>query len=264
MKDEIAKNGYQAKYTDEELLAQARKGDIANERYHVRFMKKSYLEHRDHKHVPMSGYMGTQFIGEDASSKGVKHWPTTFDQIEDADSDPKLIAQKLGLGNDYDPDADYVMVIVDTEVTKPITHSMSVSATFENVSDFSNKELGGKFPNEFTDAVMNEEFQKNYAQQSLAAYKAGFLESANSKNVKKFEKYLASTNLSDDDKKLLLQRMEMQRVVGNNQEYVGNGVTQNSIEGSDNEYGVVETLNLERKEVSFKDFPENALNILYL
>ncbi|HSC67667.1 MAG TPA: hypothetical protein VLC79_08250, partial [Cellvibrio sp.] len=42
MKQEIADNGYKPKYTDEELLQQAQAGEVANERYHVRFMETGH------------------------------------------------------------------------------------------------------------------------------------------------------------------------------------------------------------------------------
>lgn len=43
--------------------------------------------------------MGVVMEGE--TGKGAKYWSTSLDQLEDADTDPKLIATKLGL--EYNP-----------------------------------------------------------------------------------------------------------------------------------------------------------------
>lgn len=136
---------------------------------------------------------------------------------------------------------------------------MSVSATFDNVSGFANKELGSRFPKEFTDAVMTPEFQAFYADESMKAYKARAIASPTSKDHRAFEKYLSTTSLTENEKTLLLQRMEMQQVIGNNQEYVGNGVTKNTIANSGNQFGAVETLNFERKEVSIKELHDKKV-----
>jgi hypothetical protein len=51
--------------------------------------------------------------------------------------------------------------------------------------------------------------------------------------------------------------------IGNNTEYVGDGLTKNLIEGSSNQSGVVETLNFERNEVNFQQLTDaGAVNII--
>ena len=99
---------------------------------------------------------------EGATGKGAKYWSTSLDQIEDADTDPKLISEKLGL--DYNPDKEYVLVIVDNEKASSLTGVKSVPATFEKVGDFANTELPDDFPKNLTDEMMTPEFQARYAE----------------------------------------------------------------------------------------------------
>lgn len=258
----IAIEGYQAKYTDDELLTQAQQGDVANERYHVRFMEKQHqwaYGSKDQSADNLTGALGREMEG--ASGTGPKYWSTTFDQIEDADTDPKLISEKLGL--DYETDKEFVLIVVDTEKATPLTGVDSVAATFENVSEFSNRELPDEFPKSFTDQTMNDEFQSKYAEHYQDAVKSGALEHQWSTDTASFGKHLDSTTLCKKDKELMVQRMKMHGKVGNNQMYEGNGLTKNVIKNSDSKYGAVETLNFERKQTNLQQLKKaDAISII--
>lgn len=260
----IFTQGYEAKYTDDELLSQAQKGDIASERYHVRFMEKNHQWVYGSKDTSASNLTGSLGRGMDgASGTGPKYWSTTFDQIEDADTDPKLISEKLGL--DYEPDKQFVLIVIDTQKAIPLTGVDSVAATFENVSEFSNRELPKEFPKSFTDQTMNEKFQAKYTEHYQEAVDSGALEHQWSTNTVKFQDHLDSTTLSENDKKLMTQRMKMHSKVGNNQLYEGNGLTKNVIKNSDNKYGAVETLNFERKKTNLQQLKQaDAIFIIEL
>lgn len=247
MADEIAKNGYQPKYTDTELKAMAEAGDVSKERYQVRFMESRYLTYDGEP-----GMLGAPMRG--TSGNGAKYWSTSFDQLEDADTDARLIAEKLGL--DYDPNTEYALIVIDTEKAAPLTGVKSVPATFDNVSEFANRELPKQFPKGFTDTAMTPEFQEQYARHYQEALENGLLKNKWSTDVDGFNDYLATTNLSEADKKLMSQRMEMQGKVGNNQYYEGNGLTRDKIAGSGNQYGAVETLNFERQPVNLQQLEE--------
>ncbi|WP_197537905.1 hypothetical protein [Thalassolituus oleivorans] len=193
------------------------------------------------------------------SGTGAKYWSTSFDQLEDADTDPRLISQKLGLT--YDPNANYSLVIVDSQAAAPLTGVKSVSATFENVSEFANTELPDDFPKSFTDKVMTPEFQSEYSSQYKAAQDAGAFDKKWS--AKNFENHLNTTDLSSSDKALMKQRFEMHEAIGNNDDYLGNGLTKNNNPTVKQEYGVVETLNFERNEVNLSQLDQkNAITIL--
>jgi hypothetical protein len=250
-REEIAANGYQPKYSDAELKAIAQTGDVGSDRYQVRFMETNYLNHRDTPDVPLSGSMGRSMAGK--SGTGAKYWSTSFDQLEDADTDPKLISEKLGLT--YNSNTNYSLVIVDSQAAAPLTGVKSVSATFKNVSEFSNTELPDKFPKEFTDKAMTPEFQAEYSSQYKAAQDAGAFDKKWSAD--EFENHLNTTDLSGSDKALMKQRFEMHETIGNNDDYLGNGLTKNNNPAVNQEYGVVETLNFERNEVNLSQLDQN-------
>ena len=241
-------------------MAQAHLGEVANERFHVRFMEAGYLKSRENPSEALGGALGVTMEGK--TGKGAKYWSTTFDQIEDADTDAKIISEKLGL--EYNPKAEYVLVIVDSQKAIPLTGVKSVSATFANVSEFANTELPAHFPKEFTDKVMNPEFQAAYADQYNAAVEAKLLPNAWSKDTKMFSRYLKTTSLPSNERETMIKRMDMQAAVGNNQLYVGNGLTED-VSTNINKYGAVETLNFERKEVNLQILKDNdAIVILPL
>jgi hypothetical protein len=57
----------------------------------------------------------------------------------------------------------------------------------------------------------------------------------------------------------------MHSKIGNNQHYLGNGVTENKIAKSSNKFGVVETHNFERTPMNLQRLKEeDAINIIYL
>ncbi len=260
----IAEKGYQPKYTDTELIEQAQHGDVAKEQYHVRFMEKNYQwAYRATEQSPdnLTGALGQELQG--TTGKGPKYWSTTFDQIEDADTDPQLICEKLGL--DYEPNKEFVLVIIDTDHAQPLTGVDSIAATFNNVSEFANRELPKEFPKAFTEQTMNSDFQQAYAQHYQHALESGALKDQWSTNTDDFNDYLNTTELSDKEKEQMVQRMAMHNKVGNNQYYEGNGLTKDTNSASPNRYGAVETLNFERKQTNLQMLKEkNAIKIIPL
>ena len=99
-REKIKRDGYSPKYNDGQLTQMAKSGEIANERFHVRFMESRYLQDRTTPDQPLSGKLGMMMEGE--TGRGEKYWSTTFDQLEDADTDPQLISEKLGLPYDLE------------------------------------------------------------------------------------------------------------------------------------------------------------------
>jgi len=256
---QIASEGYKPKYSDEELAHMAQHSDVGDERFQVRFMEEGYLNDRDTPDQVLSGKMGVTMEG--ATGKGAKYWSTSLDQIEDADTDPKLISEKLGL--EYNPDKKYALVIVDTEKSTSLTGVKSVPATFEKVSEFANTELPKDFPKNLTDEMMTPEFQTKYAEQYQTAVDQKYLPDLWSKDTAGFNKYLKSTGMLEEERNIMLKRMQMHDKIGNNQEYLGNGLTKDLNPNSANEFGAVETLNFERREVNLKQLQDaGAINII--
>jgi type VI secretion system Hcp family effector len=259
VRKDIKDHGYRPKYSDAQLTDLATNGNVGEERFQARFMEETHLNHKDTPTVPLSGAMG--LIMEGATGKGAKYWSTSFDQIEDADTDPRLLCGKLGLT--YDPEKKYVLILVDTEKSIPLTGVKSVPATFEKVSEFANTELPLDFPKSFTDIAMTPDFQAKYSEHYAAAVYSGDLPYYGAKDVDQFRKYLSSTNLTKSDKKFFSTRMKMHEIIGNNQDYVGNGLTKDMIRKSPNQFGAVETLNFERKEINLKSLNDaGAITII--
>ncbi|WP_238124872.1 hypothetical protein [Vibrio cincinnatiensis] len=82
---------------------------------------------------------------------------------------------------------------------------------------------------------------------------AGDLPNHWSRDTEKFEDYLQATGISKEERELFSKRMDMHDKIGNNQDYVGNGLTKDLNPNSANNFGAVETLNFERKTINLKE-----------
>ncbi len=160
-------------------------------------------------------------------------------------------------------------MIIDTDQPQPqpqpqpLTGVDSIAATFNNVSEFANRELPDEFPKAFTEQAMNSDFQQAYAQHYRNALESGALKDQWSTNTKDFERYLNTTELNKKEKEQMLNRMAMHKKVGNNQHYEGNGLTKDTHSASPNRYGAVETLNFERKQTNLQKLKEKTRLKLY-
>jgi hypothetical protein len=220
----------------------AKSGDVANERFHVRFMEKSYLEYNG-----KPGALGAPFKG--TSGEGAKYWSTTFDQLEDADTDPRLISLKLGL--DYNPSKEYVLVMVDTDKAKAIADTYSLIPTHKNLGQFAKDELPDNFSDDEIKTLMTPEFQTKYAKLYQEALDSGKMKwDGHVKGATDyFEESIKDKNLQD----LMIKRLEMQDKLGNNQHFLGNGLTKTLLPNN-GKYGAVETFNFERKTINLEQF----------
>ncbi|URQ88805.1 hypothetical protein J8Z28_19445 [Pseudoalteromonas sp. SCSIO 43088] len=236
-----------AKYTDEELTALAKSGAVISERFHVRFMESSYLEY-DGK----PGLLGAPFRGE--TGFGAKYWSTTFDQLENADSDPEIISKVLGL--DYDQNKNYSLIIIDTQKTHALADTKSIVPTYENLNNFARDELSKVFTSEQLDTLLTPDFQARYSKLYSNALNSDFMKAE--WDTKGAVDYFKSLDLNQSEYDLIKIRLEMQRVIGNNHHFLGNGLTKSLLEG--NEYGAVETFNFERKLINLEQFG-NAIDI---
>jgi len=225
-------------------------GKIANERFHVRIMDARYMK-APKSEVPLSGGLGAPM--ETPSGNGAKYWSTTFSQILDVDHDPKLLHQKLGIEGYYDPKKDYVLVIVDTQKAAPMTGLHSIVPTFEKLGRFATRELSGEFPKSVVKQVMTPEFQRFYSGHYKAAEQRGFIEGA--WDAEGWNHYIERVGLDAYRARLMEKRFEMHKKIGNNEDFEGTGLTKNTIPGSPNQSGAVETFNFERKGM------ENAITL---
>lgn len=73
----------------------AKHGNAGDERFQIRIMEEKYLNDSSKPNQPLSGKMGAVMAVK--SGKGAKYWSSSFDQLEDSDTNSRLISQKLGL-----------------------------------------------------------------------------------------------------------------------------------------------------------------------
>lgn len=245
MKGSINAQGYIPKYSDSELKSMVESGSVSNERYQLRFMESEYL--RNSK-TGEAGMLGKEMVGQ--TGEGAKYWTTTFDQIEDADTDPKLIANKLGL--ELKEETNYALIAVDLEKAAALTHVETISTTFKNISDFAVREFPQLFTNELMALTMNSDFQARYALFVGDAMQQGILRW--SSDEESFRSYLSFNKVDPETTSLMLIRMRMHAALGNNEHFTGDGLTKNLIEGSENQSGAVELLNFERRTVDLDEY----------
>ncbi len=250
MRDEIKVHGHQNKYSDSELTALGQSGSVAAERFQVRFMEKSYLADHKTPDDPLSGKMGGPFKGE--SGTGVKYWSTSFDQLEDADTDPKLISEKVGIK--YDPNKEYALVIVDNEKAAGISGTKSITPTFKDLGDFAKEELPDQFSPKTIDQIYTPEYQEKYNQLYKEAEGSGI----NIWDKNGLKDYKAMLKSQGEDPAMFEKRLNIHGKLGSNEDFLGNGLTKNLIENSNNEYGVVETFTFERTPQNLAALKENG------
>ncbi|MBV1919554.1 MAG: hypothetical protein KUG73_02650, partial [Pseudomonadales bacterium] len=238
MRAEIQTNGFSAKYNDDELVAMAASGKVAKEQYQVRFMPKGYLvDTRNTPDIPLSGKMGGDFKGK--SSDGIKYWSTSFDQLEDCDTDPKLIAEKVGVP--YDPKEEYALVIVDNSKAAGISGTHAISPTFKDLGDFAKQELPDQFDAKTIDKLYTPEYQAKYNELYQEANEQGM----NVWKKKGMRDFKAILKQKGEDVELFQKRVSLHDKLGSNEDFLGNGLTKNLIPNGKQQYGVAETFTYE-------------------
>ena len=213
--------GYKPKYTDRQLQAQVKSGEVAGERFLVSFQTKNTD--------------ATAKLAHQRDSGLVPIWSTSFDQLENADTDPELIAAVLG--TPYDPSKDYVLHIIDRGENMAAFGQDTFVPTWEKMRDVSPKLLK-KHDSELVKQVLTPEYQKDYAS-NIEHYKSAGLGEFDGEDQAVF---VASLEVHQRDK--FSTRHAIRTEIGANSEFTGNGLTQSR--DANSEYGVVETLTLER------------------
>ncbi|UTA46847.1 hypothetical protein L1F30_11815 [Simiduia sp. 21SJ11W-1] len=214
---------YKPKYSDQELIAMAENGATANERFLVSVQPKD-----------TSPDATLVFQRE---SKLAPAWTTSFDQLEAAVSDPKLIHQVLGAQSNFDPNKEYVMHIIDRGENLDQYGNNTIVPTWDNLSDASKNHLAKADP-DLIDSVMSSECQAEYATKMEEFWSSGGNQ-YNQREVKRF-----SSQMSESEKSKFLMRHSIRTEIGANTEFTGNGLTANTASGGGN-YGVVETLTMD-------------------
>ena len=128
--------------------------------------------------------------------------------------------------------------------------------TYENLNNFAREELSEKFTPEQLDTLLTPEFQARYNKLYSDELNSNFMKA--DWDTGGALKYFSSLKLDKRELKLLKRRLDMQNTIGNNQHFLGNGLTKNLLEGTN--YGAVETFNFERKLINLEQFGD-SLNV---
>lgn len=220
-RERLITNGYQSKFTDEQIQALAQKGEL-DDRFVVRLIETKYAGD--------SGYLGQMNNGE------VKYWSTTFNQMENADTDPQTLCSLIGIN--YIPERSYSLVIIDTQA-KGAGQSVTIVPTHSKLGAFAKREIKGINP-EAVDGVMTPAYNQEYAKHMVAF-------TARQLSIDKDIRRYADANFSSkEDKTQFKTRMKIHERLGANQYYTGDGATKNLIAGYPNKCGVMETFTYDK------------------
>jgi len=222
----IIDNGYQAKYTDEDLVASANRGDIKQERFLVSFQPKPNNE--------------DALLAMRKEGNYIALWATSLDMLENADTDPQTIADLLATG--CDPDTEYVLHIIDRGESLGEFGENTFVPTWDNLAAPAQSYLAKRFGAEAMAGVLNDQSQVEYAQHMEGYWAAGL------NQFDKDDKRFYRDNLSVKEASDFKARHALRTEFGCNHEFTGNGLTQ--CRHSGNEHGVVEALTLQNNPIA--------------
>lgn len=230
-------NIYVPKYSDEQLLAMAENGETAKERFLVSVQPKSLSSDASLAYQRESGL--------------VPVWTTSFDQLEAADTEPRLIHQVLGAESNFDPNKEYVMHIIDRGENLDNFGDNTIVPTWDKLADASVRELAA-FDEGVIRGTMNSSYQVEYADKMKKYWDLG----GGDFNQEQIEKY--ATGMKDSERSAFIARHNIRTEIGANIEFTGNGLTANSALGS-SKIGIVETLTLERNSLSLSELKDSGI-----
>jgi hypothetical protein len=224
-KARLEKEGYQPKYTDEEQVENVKNNVVSNARFVVSFQPADSSD----------AYLSFPKTTEDGI-KYISTWCTSFDQLENADSDPQLIADVLA--TEYNPRKDYVLHIIDRGENLDQFGKTTITPTWENMKVVSPLYISKDHSRKTIESTLNPDYQNEYAK-NISAYRKTGQSEFNEASIKQFSK-----RFQKNDGEKFSARHNIRTALGANAEFTGNGMTQTR-EPTRN-YGVVEALCLDR------------------
>lgn len=222
-RERLATNGYQSKYTDAQVRSLAQKGEL-DDRFVVRLIETKYAGD--------AGYLGQMTDGK------VKYWSTTFNQMENADTDPATLCALIGV--EYRPGNSYTLVIVDTQAAGA-GQAVTIVPTHKNLREFAKREIKGIDPKS-VDEVMTPKYNQEYAEHMKQFKTAG----GSIDKQKDINDYVDANFHNDADKACFEARIKIHERLGANENYTGDGTTKNLIAGCENKCGVMETFTYDK------------------
>lgn len=137
---------YDPKYSSEQLSEMAIAGIVAKERFIVSLQKV-----KNNPSLP---------VGYARPSSRTTAWTTTFDLVENGDTDPELLCDLNGMI--YDPKADYELVIIDQGAYYQQDGAVNFIPTYSRLADLGKIEFAGEFSPQEIDDVLTPEYTAHY------------------------------------------------------------------------------------------------------
>lgn len=172
------------------------------------------------KYAGDSGTIG--YMPEGATT--ATYWTTTYTQLEHADKDAELITKAVGI--DYNPEADYTLLLIDQEQANAKGDMVSFIPTYGNLSEFSQKEIADEFEGReyLIEPCMTPEYSEAYEHIHGTAKRKG----VDLNNKQQFNKHAKSLGFDEDQTVLLDMRHQMNKKLGANEQFLGNGMTKDN------------------------------------
>lgn len=201
----------------------------------------------------------TKYAGDDGTigkmpqgATTATYWTTTYTQLEHADKDAELITQSVGI--DYNPDAEYTLLLIDQEQANTNGDMVSLIPTYDNLTDFSQTELADEFEGRehLIEPCMTPQFSESYEQ----IYKTALEKDVNLDRKEDFNDLASDLGFDADQRRILQVRHQMNKRLGANEQFLGNGMTKDN--NTDNpitpfgpaqegqQFGPVETFTLDK------------------
>ncbi|WP_044831489.1 hypothetical protein [Thalassomonas actiniarum] len=223
----IATGEYQPKYSQAELEALVAQDRITS-RFVVTLQKTK---------------TGEQPVGFKRDSGRTTTWITTFDQMENGDTDPKLFNDLNGMT--WDDKAEWEIIIIDQGEYFKEDGALAFIPTYENTAALGQKEFAEDFSEENLQGVMTPEYSQQYAR-VISEYKADGGDPYLKNKVREF----ASFKFTDDnDYDAFMARHKYTTEVGTNEHFSGDGLTKTKGESgylAKGQHGTLETIIFEK------------------
>ena len=242
--------GYVPKYSDDELRSMASSGQPPSDRFVVRFSTAPKNNKTKEVIIPD---LNEGPIGHLRDSSG-RHplWMSTFDQIEYADSDPKIIADVFG--TNYDPNQDYVLYVIDRGEDHEQNGSDVFVPTFANIKEKLKMEFTGELEPHLIDKVMtpeySEKFREHWSEFNTYLSDKGlhWSESFKEDRAQAFAvEYFSDLHQADE----FLTRQIILSEIGAWEVFTGDGLTE--MKSQKGKPGALETLEIQHRPVSVKE-----------
>ncbi|WDE04941.1 hypothetical protein SG34_027155 [Thalassomonas viridans] len=223
----ITTGEYKPKYSQEELEALVVQG-ILSARFLVTLQEKE---------------AGDNPVGFKRGSGRTTTWTTTFDQMENGDTDPRLLNDLNGMS--WDEEAEWEIIILDREKYFEQGSGLTFIPTYENTAALGGNEFSDEFSKEVLQMVMSPEYSRKYAD-AISDYKAKGGQLYNPQQIKK---YAATRFIQVDERNAFKARHTYTVELGTNEHFSGDGLTKTTGESgylAKGQHGALEIIIFEK------------------